>query len=412
MAMTAAAMLLAACGSFGTVMEPSPPPQSPVVRVDPGATGAQDPNRFGPGQVRVALLLPLSGPNAAIGTAMQNAAQLALFDVGASEFELLTFDTAGTPQGATSAATEAVSGGARLIIGPLFASSVPAAAQQAETAGINVMAFTTDASVAGGNTLVMGFLPAAEVERVIQFGRSRNLSNYAVLAPDTDYGRLVVNSAQDTARRYGASVVQTGFYDANAAEATSIVRDFANGPRFDAILLPDVGIRLRAVGSLIPYYGLQDTQILGTGIWDGANVGVEQAMRGAWYAAPQPDLRAEFDQRYSQTYGQAPPLISALAYDAVALAARLSQINSNPTYDWQMLTNPSGFAGITGIFRFTPDGLVERGLAVMEVTVARADDVIELPSDDEGPAPAPVQGSSRGALVIDPAPSSFVGFGL
>ena len=31
------------------------------------------------------------------------------------------------------------------------------------------------------------------------------------------------------------------------------------------------------------------------------------------------------------------------------------------------ITDPNGFAGIDGIFRFLPNGFTERGLAVMEI---------------------------------------------
>ena len=403
----AALLVVAGCAPSRTVPEARSPAQPPVVRVEPPMT--QDPRFTGP--ARVALLLPLSGPNASIGLAMQNAAQMALFDVGNPDFELLPVDTGGTPEGAALAARDSVERGARLILGPLFASNVPPVAREAGTAGINVIAFTTDATVAGGNAMVMGFLPGTEVDRVVRFAQSRGLNSFAVIAPDTDYGRLVVDAMRRVTQTRGAQLAAVEFYGAGAQDFTGLVERVANTGTVDAVMLPDTGLRVRAIGSLIPFYGLRGTRILGTGLWHGANVGVEQALRGAWYAAPQPQSRADFEQRYAQLYGAPPPLVAALAYDAVALAARLAeQQPGGRTYDIPSLTSPDGFAGITGIFRFRSDGLVERGLAVLEVTSQQQQ--TRVAADAATPAEETAPPVLDGAVVIDPAPTTFVGAGF
>lgn len=399
-------LIVAGCTPARTVPDARGATQSPVVRVEPPSTPEP---RFAAGPARVALLLPLSGPNAAIGQAMQNAAQMALFDVGTEDIELLPLDTRGTPDGAAAAARQAMDRGARLILGPLFASNVPAVAREAQAAGVNVIAFTTDSTVAGGNAMVMGFLPATEVDRVVRYAQGQGLNSFAVIAPDTDYGRLVVDAVRRVSQERGGRLVAVEFYSVGTQDFTALVERVAGGGSVDAVLVPDTGLRVRAIGSLVPYYGLDGIRILGTGLWHGSDLGVEQALRGAWYAAPQPQLRSDFEQRYAELYGTPPPLVAALAYDAVALAARLSELPGGQTYEVETLTDPSGFAGITGIFRFRRDGLVDRGLAVLEVSSQRAAQPVDPAAADGPPAPPAV---FDGAIVVDPAPTTFVGTGF
>jgi ABC-type branched-subunit amino acid transport system substrate-binding protein len=91
------------------------------------------------------------------------------------------------------------------------------------------------------------------------------------------------------------------------------------------------------------------------------------ALRGGLYAAPDPSGFRAFSGRYRAKYGADPVRTATLAYDAVALVAALARTQGGQRFSSEVLTNPSGFAGIDGVFRFRPDGTNERGLAVMRV---------------------------------------------
>ena len=382
------------------VAERSPTAQSrPNVEVNPlgpspRASGPALPitDRLGrpvsPDVVRVAILLPLTGPAGELGPQMLRAAEMAVLDIGTPNFQLLPRDTRGTPDGAAAAAQAALDEGAQLILGPLFSQNVPPAASVAARGNVNVMAFTTDAGVAGGNALVMGFIPSGQVQRVVDYASRQGVRRFALLAPDTPYGRAVADAMDQATRNAGGNLVQSVLYNPSGTEFSSEVQSLAAGAGgIDAVMLPDSGLRLRTVAPLLPYYGLRGVRVLGTGLWDGGGVGVERSLRGGWFASPQPDLRADFEQRYEQNFGDVPPRLATLAYDAVALAAVLSQIPERAGYDMASLSDPSGFAGLDGIFRFGPGGVVERGLAVLEVT-------------------------EEGAIVREPAPESFLDVGF
>lgn len=341
------------------------------------------------GQIRVALLLPLSGANAALGNAMLDAAQMALYDVADTTLELLPYDTQGTAQGAGDAARAALGQGAKLIIGPLLAAEVEAVKPLAAAANVPVLAFSTSAQLAGGGTYLMGFLPRDEIARVIAFAHGKGANRFAALAPRTAYGEVAVDALRSAVAAQNATLGRVDFYDPVAPDLSTAAKSFAAAAQnADAVLLPEGGARLRALAPLLPYYNIDPEKVhfLGTGLWDEKGLGGEPSLDGGWFAAPPPAARADFEKRFADLYRHPPPRLSTLAYDATALVAVLAHGANGPDFSAAALTNPSGFSGIDGIFRFRSDGLVQRGLAVLEV-------------------------ERDGNKVVDPAPETFQSLG-
>lgn len=342
--------------------------------------------------VKVAVLVPLSGKNAALGQAMLNAAQLALYDVGNHGFELIPADTGGTPQGAATAAQRAVSDGANLILGPIFADGVRAVRPVADAARVPMIAFTTDWSLADNNTYIFGFLPSLQAERVAAYAQSRGLSRLAVIAPQTDYANLIVTAITRSAAPVATLRYTPGQLDLGQQVAGFVAQNKAPGGgfAFDSVLLPLGGESLRSLTAQLDQYGIRPTtaRFLGTGLWDDASTLSAPMLAGGWFAAPDPAARLDFERRYQQTFATVPPRLSTLAYDATALAAILARSDTTGhPYSRDRLTASRGFAGIDGVFRFRNDGLAERGLAVLEVR----------------------NGTAR---VIDPAPTAFASSGF
>jgi len=334
---------------------------------------------------KVALLLPLTGPSAGIGQPMLDAAQLALFDVAGETFQLLPRDTKGTPQGAAEAARQALAEGARLIVGPVFGQEVQAVKPVAAGAGVDMVAFTTDATLAGNGTWVMGFVPTDQVQRVTGFARSRGVTRFVALAPRSPYGDAVVSALQGAAQRFGGQVAQVERYEPALADPSVPARQVAQAPVApQAVMLAEGGEKLRALGAALSANGVDPgrVKLLGTGLWDEPGLGREPSLIGAWYAAPSPEQRADFEARFEALYGRKPPRLATLAYDATALAGTLARMGGMAPFDRVNLTNPNGFAGVDGLFRLHPNGVVERGLAVLEIT-------------------------PDGARVLDPAPQTW-----
>jgi branched-chain amino acid transport system substrate-binding protein len=368
---------------------PSAPPASAAPKPATAAPTPTAPAAAAPApaaaKTRIALLLPLSGANAALGSAMLDAAEMALYDVADQSLELLPHDTQGTAQGAGDAARAALAEGAKLIIGPLLAGEVAAVKPVASAAGVPVLAFSTQSELAGGGTYLMGFLPSQEIRRVIAFAHAKGAARFAMLAPRSPYGEVAVAAARAAVAAQNADLTRLDFYDPAAGDLTPTAKSFATAAQgVDAVLLPEGGQRIKTLAPLIAYYGLDPAKVhfLGTGLWDEPGLGSEPALDGGWYAAPPPEARAGFEKRFRDLYRHPPPRLATLAYDATALAAVLARGRNGPDFSAAALTNPSGFVGIDGIFRLRSNGLVERGLAVLEV-------------------------HKDGNTVIDPAPQTF-----
>jgi len=329
--------------------------------------------------VRVAILVPQTGQGAAYGEALLQAAQLAVFDVNEPQFQLIPKDTKGTAEGARRAVDEAAREGAKLILGPLFAQEVSAARTAARMYGLTVIGFSTDWRVAGDNTFTMGVLPFGQVERIADYAARQGLRRIAVVATKDMYGDAVLSLFQSSAQRLGMGVVKVVRIAADGSDATTALRELtagydpANGQTYDGLFIPVGGKTMHVIASTLRPFGLGSDNIryLGTGLWDDADMLSDPNMGGAAYAAPSPQVRAAFERNYQRIYGKTPPRLASIGYDSAALAivlARNASINNaRVAFDRNSLLNANGFSGVDGIFRFRSNGLVERGMAILQI---------------------------------------------
>jgi ABC-type branched-subunit amino acid transport system substrate-binding protein len=337
---------------------------------DAGPAGPQQqPLSVGNGQVKVGLILPLSAAgNAGVAAqSMKNAAEMALAEFQNPNVQLLIKDDGGSPQGAQQGTQQALGEGAEIILGPLFAASVPATAQLTRTRGTSVIAFSTDSSVAGRGVYLLSFLPESDVNRIIDYAAGTGKRSFAALVPDNAYGNVVEAAFKQAVGRKGGRVIA---FEKYAADRSAAVRTVAAAlGSADALMIADDGDSVVATADALTAAGanLRNIQLLGTGLWDNPRVFASPALQGGLYAAPDPSGFRSFAGRYRSKYGGEPVRTATLAYDAVALVAALARTQGAQRFAPETLTNPSGFAGIDGLFRFRSDGTNERGLAVMKV---------------------------------------------
>jgi ABC-type branched-subunit amino acid transport system substrate-binding protein len=281
--------------------------------------------------------------------------------------QLLIKDDAGSPQGAQAAAQEAVNEGAEIILGPLFASSVPAVAQVARGKGISVIAFSTDSSVANRGVYLLSFLPESDVNRIVEYAASNGKRSFAAMLPENAYGNVVEAAFKQAVPKRGGRIVA---FEKYGADRTNAARNVAQAlGTADALLLADDGDAVVATADALVAAGanFKTVQLLGTGLWDNPRVFGSSKLQGGLYAAPDPAGFRSFANRYKNKYGSEPVRTATLAYDAVALTAALSRQQGGQRFSTDVLLNSSGFSGIDGLFRFRADGTNERGLAVMRV---------------------------------------------
>ncbi|MFL5335750.1 MAG: penicillin-binding protein activator [Geminicoccaceae bacterium] len=360
---------------------------------------------------KVGLLVPLTGSGAGLGEDLVDAAQMALFDVGRTDLELLPRDAGDQPDKAEAAARSALDAGAELLLGPVFGRSAQAVAPIAAARGVNVISFSNDASVARPGLYVLGYRPEEQVERIVRYSAAQRRTRFAALAPGDAYGSRALAAWRGAITKIPGAMAAIavsyppGGGDVPKAEVQQVAAfGRPNGlpleaatepgvqaprpqglppPGFDAVLIADGGQRVRAIAALLAYYDIGPATVVlqGTMRWrDDPNLLTDAGLQGAMLATWPPDSLADFQRRFAQVYGRDPAPLAVLAYDATALSALLAQ--GQPRFTPAQITDPQGFAGGAGIFRLRPDGLAEHGLAVVEL---------------QG-------GTTR---VVDPAPKAF-----
>jgi len=340
----ASALLLAGCGGG-----PRPRPLPPGVQA----------------KHEVALLVPLTGEDSEVGQSIANAARLALIDMNNSSIDLAVYNT--SEGGAAAAAGLAVRNGARLILGPLLSDQVRAVAPIARRARVPVIAYSNDVGAAGAGVFILGFVPGQSIDRAVLHARQNGAIRFGAIAPNSVYGQRSLQSFLGSVQQAGGQVIAVESY-ATSAQARATARRLNGRGPFDAVLIADGG---RVAMSAAPEFRA-GTRLLGTDLWAGEpKLGTVSRLRGAWYAAA-PDSRfRQLVTRYRARYGRAPVRLASLGYDSMLLTISASKKwDPRRRFPVNLITDPEGFVGVDGVFRFGADGVAQRGLEVRQVTAS------------------------------------------
>lgn len=373
--LASAALFVAGCQ---VVPKAPPKPVAPPVEEGPAQGLPSDTARH-----RIALLVPLTGANAGIGESIANAANMAVLDTGGERIRMTVYDTGANAASAAAAAEKAVAEGNKLILGPLLAEDVRAAAEIGRKYRVPLIAFSNDVSVAGNGTYLLGFTPAQSVTRVVSYARTRGLERFAGLVPAGVYGQRAQTALTRAVEEAGGTLVSVQSYDRNAGAVMAAISRLNKAGKADAILIADAS---RAAVQAIPIIRRgpsASARILGTELWNTETSLSAPVLNGAWFASVSDGVYTQMAAKYRTRFGAAPYRLSSLGYDAVLLATKVSA-NWKPgtPFPLQALDDRGGFAGIDGPFRFNAYGVAERALEVQQV-------------------------GAGGISVIAPAPRSF-----
>jgi ABC-type branched-subunit amino acid transport system substrate-binding protein len=369
LAAAAAALLVAACSTV--VPKGPPPPVTGPAQTRPSDTG---PIRGGiptdNDRDRVALLVPLTGPNAGVGKSLANATQMALLDTGGAKVRITTYDT---NTGAAQAANRALADGNKLILGPLLAEDVRAIEPIAQRAHVPVITFSNDVSVAGDGVYLLGYVPSQAIDRVVSYAQGRGITTFAGLVPNGLYGQRASTAFLRSVEDAGGQVVSLQTYDRSSASVSAAVKRLAAKAPYGAVLIADSGATAAMVAPTVKKAVGADTRLLGTELWNSeSSIASKTSLNGAWFASVPDTLYRQYAVKYRSRFGAAPYRLSSLGYDAVLLTVRIAR-DWRPGSDFPQsaLRDPGGFSGIDGAFRFGKDGVAQRALEVQEIRDGR-----------------------------------------
>ena len=355
-------------------------------------------------KIKVALFLPFSGKNKELGWHLFNAATLSLFDNDLNNnVELVLIDSGDTPQEATKAFKEVVKQEIKGVIGPVFSTSVEAI--EADVKANNIVAISlsnnpklVDKTTSKSGIFLAGIMPEAQIEKIVSYAIDQHKSTFAIIAPNTEYGIVMTDLMKKTVKRKDGDFISSEFYATNTKDfngiAARIVASFKvpahlaqkNKSKKDApalkdsdriypkiIFIPESGKSLAKIVEAVKSQNKDERefQIVGSAQWDDISTLTDSKLVGAWFSAPEHERFHTFEQSYFQTFNKFPPRITSIVYDSVAVVADLAEKKGTKLeiadFTAYSVWPKNGFSGIDGLFRFLPNGLIQRNLAMLQV---------------------------------------------
>lgn len=364
----------------------------PVSFVSPASSPRVDTSQ----PLRVALLVPSGSSDAGqqvLATSLENAARLAVADLGGAGIDLRVYGTAGNSARAAQVARQAVDEGARIILGPVFGAEANAVGTAVAGSGVNVLSFSNNAGIAGGNVFVLGQTFENTAQRLLDHAASQGRGQVMVVSERTTEGEIAQAAIRAAAARSGASIVATesyAFSQQGIVEALPTIASTARSSGAQTLFFTaNSAGALPTLAQLLPDNRIAHPQFqfMGLSRWDIPPATLQlRGLQEGWFVLPDPALTARFEARYRAAHGSDPHQIAGLAYDGIAAIGALLATGQSDALSRAALTQGSGFVGVNGVFRFLPDGTIQRGLAVATIR-------------------------NNAVVIIDPAPRSFVGMG-
>lgn len=392
----------------------------PAVHAELAALGARVKATPVDGKV-IAVLLPLSGKFAAIGSELKVAIQLA----PAQGTSWLFLDTRGDPDGAIAAVEQAVAKGALGILGPVGERESLAATRAAALRGLPIgLLAPADGADPSSGVFRLVDSPADEGRAVAQLAVDDNFPTVAVFAPRDDVGQEAADAFVEAAQQHGLAVTARGTYDPTGGNLEPDVKAFLNlnpatNPRlaqhlrrhgkkgwttfspdipYSLLYIPDRHDRGALVAAFLPYYGVelrtmdfpdqqallrkhggnmpQVVQLVGGAGWHHATLPIRggTAVQGAlivdtFAGDVGADGGAAFIEAFSARTKRTPTAAAAQAHDAAALMARARK--QAATADRRAFQHALSRAtlddGACGPAQMGPAGEIAREFAVLEV---------------------------------------------
>ena len=325
-------------------------------------------------------MVPLSGANAAVGQSIANAATMALIDTADKTIRMTTYDTA---SGAAAAANRAIADGNQLFLGPLLSEDAAAVAPAARKAGLPVVSYSNDISVAGDGVFVMGFSPTQSIDRAIRFARSKGLKRVAALVPAGLYGRNASTAIIRSVEAADAHLVAMKSYDRNGSSLQKAVGELGRTKQeYDGVLVADNARLASSAIPLIRRISGPQVRILGTELWAAEPSALSApALSGAWFASVSDTRYRQLATAYRRQFGKAPFRLASLGYDSMLLVIKIGRTwKIGDRFPADALRDGDGFVGVDGAFRFGSNGVAQRALEVREASPSGVKSVSPAPA--------------------------------
>ena len=371
-------------------------------------------------KVQVALFLPFSGKNKDLGFSLFNSATISLFYNDPNGIiELVLFDSKENPKDSEKAFKEIIDKKIKIVIGPIFSNSVEAIEKLARQHKISVISLSNNQNLINkidkeGGVFISGILPEIQIEKIVNYAISQGKLNFAIIAPSNQYGKTITELLKRFVRSKQGNFITSEFYDNNSKDLDRVVErvidsfilpDNLSKAKKDkdlvindydriypqVIMIPESGKIASKIISSIKKQNKEerDFQILGTSQWDDKSI-FDSNLINAWFPAPENEKFSDLENFYYSKYEKFPPRLASIVYDMIGLIAEITNRKQGQTPNLSDFINfkngdKNGYQGVDGLFRFLPNGLTQRNLAVLKITTSSKAgnwfETIEKPND-------------------------------
>jgi hypothetical protein len=325
----------------------------------------------------VALILPGGSGNSGdevLARNLKQAADLAIADLQGVQVDLRVYNAGADPATSAAMAQRAVDEGAKVILGPVYAEAANAAGLAVRGSGVNVLSFSNNTDIAGGNVFVLGPTFQNTANRLVSYAARTGKGRIMIVYDQNPAGALGKRAIENAAARSGATITGAetyAFSQQGVIAAAPKIAGAAKASASDAVFFTaDTAGALPLLAQLLPESGLRpsETQFIGLTRWDIPTATLAMpGVQGGWFALPDPALQAQFQSRFTAAYGDVPHPIAGLAYDGIAAIGALAKQGRSDAFSGASITQGAGYVGVNGIFRLRGDGTNERGLAIAQI---------------------------------------------
>lgn len=361
--------------------------------------------KFSHKKIKIAVFVPTSGKYKDLGQAVFNAATLSLFKHDSKHnIELVLIDSKTSPEDVKEAFKKIIHDDIKLVIGPIFSSATKEIADDARDNEITVISLSNNQTLSNnidddGGVFVAGMMLEPQMDKIISHVMQKGKIDFSIIAPKNQYGQVVTRIFKESIRNKDGRFITSGFYSSRSQNIDQIVakvinsfiipqhlQDGRNKLKEDAVIMdsdriyssvimvPDSGKMLSKIVKSIKEQNIEERefQIIGTSQWDNISTLNDPNLIGAQFVSPVNKEFRKFTKIYYKNFGKFPPRLSSIAYDMIRATCILIHDNEEQLPGVKDFINYkdddiNGFFGVDGLFRFLPNGLIQRSLAILEV---------------------------------------------
>ncbi len=357
-------------------------------------------------QLKIGVLLPLTGDHKEIGGLILNALELALFQTDNKKIKLVIRDTKAEAKTTTEVFNELLNNNIKLFIGPLFAKSLVSIEGNVLDEDVKIFALTNNTHLAKRGIWTFGVDPKQQTETILDFIISEGNNKIGFLLPDSAYGYLLYDTIEKVlqknnlnparveffkndidSQRLAAKKISGGFedYETSLKELETLkneiseegfknesltIKETLQKP-LDSIFIGASGQTLTILASQLQYSSVDPKKVLyvGTSSWEDTSILQEPALKGGLFSTTSEFFQDDINKTYSLVYGSDIPKVAMVAYDILSLLN--AALNENGEIKSKYLLNQNGYIGLRGLFRLRFDGTVERTFQIKKIRKAK-----------------------------------------